>query len=88
MKILSDALVNSSFFASMSKLQSSCFYSNAFVVFLVERYPLHELFPQTFCQYACPHHQSNRLVACSANFVSLGGHALRGKSSTLNIDPL
>jgi hypothetical protein len=28
-----------------------------------------------FCQYACPHHQSNRLVACSANFVSLGGHA-------------
>jgi hypothetical protein len=28
------------------------------------------------CQNACPHHQSNRLVACSANFVSLGGHAL------------
>jgi len=43
---------------------------------------------QYFCQYACPHHQSNRLVACSANFVSLGGHALRGKSSTLSIDPL
>jgi len=32
-----------------------------------------------FCQYACPHHQSNRLVACSTNFISLGGHALRGK---------
>ena len=38
------------------------------------------------CQYACPHHQSNRLVACSANFVSLSGHVLRGKSSTLSID--
>jgi hypothetical protein len=45
-------------------------------------------FSTPICQHACPHHQSNRLVACSVNFVSLGGHALRGKSSTLSIDPL
>ena len=42
---------------------------------------------ERLCQNACPHHQSNRLVACSANFVSLGGHALRGKVQLFSIDP-